>query len=135
METIENIIIHFFEKKPEIISLDLFGSYASGLQNERSDVDIAILCYHSLVPSGITLLEWQEEISSLIGKDVDLLCLNKCSPIIGMQVAQNRKTLLLNNPHAYAKYSMHLFSMYAELKELRAPMEKNILKRKVMPDG
>lgn len=128
--TIENTIRKFFEDKPNIVSVDLFGSYAQQRENEASDVDIAILCDNEKIFSALELIEWREELENFIHKKVDIVCLNHASPILGMQVAKHRKNLLMNKPHKYAKYQMVLFSQYAELKELRIPMEMNILKRK-----
>jgi len=62
---------------------------------------------------------------------VDLVCLNGASPILGMQVDKNRKNLLTKNPRQYTDYQMELFAQYAELKELRLPMEMAILQRKI----
>lgn len=126
----ENIIRDYFENISNVISVDLFGSYAENRATDRSDVDIALLFDPKEVSSPLTLIAWKEDLSSLLGKDVDLVCLNTASPIIGMQVAIHRKNLLLKNPLAYANYQMFLFTDYAELKELRAPMERDILKRK-----
>ncbi len=129
--TIERIIHKFFEDKCNLISVDLFGSYAQQRATERSDVDIAILCDPEKVPSVFELIEWQEELESLLHKKVDLVCLNQASPILGMQVAKNCKNLLMKQPRQYANYQMRLFSEYAELKALRLPMERDILKRKI----
>jgi predicted nucleotidyltransferase len=108
----------------------LFGSYARQTETPQSDVDIAILCEGAHIPDGFQLIAWREALSTLLQKDVDLVCLNSASPIIGMQVYKNGKALLITNPREYARYQTRLFVEYIELKELRAPMEKNILKRK-----
>lgn len=91
---IESTIHQFFEPKNNIISVDLFGSYAQQRETEHSDVDIAILCDPENVPSPLELIEWREELETLIHKKVDLVCLNHASPILGMQVTKNRKNLL-----------------------------------------
>jgi predicted nucleotidyltransferase len=127
---IESIVCTFFDGKPNVYSVDLFGSYAQQRATEKSDVDIAFLCDYAQLPTFFDLIDWREELETLLHKKVDLVCLNEASPILGMQVAKNRKNILLKNPRQYANYQMKLFSSYAELKELRAPMEANILKRK-----
>ena len=128
---IENKIRKFFEDKPNVVSVDLFGSYAQQKENEKSDVDIAILCEYNNIPTPLELIDWREDLESIIHKKVDLVCLNDVSPILGMQVDQYRKNLLMRNNRLYVNYQMKLFTMYAELKELRQPMEKNILERKI----
>lgn len=130
MDNIENTILSYFDSHQHIVSITLFGSYAKNTATETSDVDIAILWKRSHIPPILTLMEWKEDLSSLLQKEVDLVCLNTASPIIGMQAYKDGKALMIKNPREYATYQMILFSDYAELKELRAPMEKNILKRK-----
>ena len=130
MDTIEQTILGYFSSLPHIVSISLFGSYAGNTANRESDVDIAILCEKAHVPPLLTLIEWRESLSTALEKDVDLVCLNTASPIIGMQVFKYGKTLKINNSREYINYQIFLFSDYAELKELRAPMEKTILKRK-----
>lgn len=130
MNTIENAILDYFEQIPHIVAVTLFGSYARNTATDKSDVDVAILCEKAYVPEAFTLIAWRENLSALIHKEIDLVCLNTASPIIGMQVYKNGKNLIVKNNREYANYQMILFSDYAELKELRAPMEKDILKRK-----
>lgn len=130
MKTLEKIIQEYFDPIAEIISVDLFGSYAQNRQSDKSDVDIAILCDRNSIPDPLKQISWREDLSDLLQKEIDLVCLNTASPIIGMQVEQTRKNLLLKNPREYANYQMALYTDYAELKEWRAPMEKDILKRK-----
>lgn len=130
MDNIQALAKDFFLKKDQVISVDLFGSYAKGTNTIDSDIDLAILCDVKNIPSKMDILSWRQELSDLFHKEVDLVCLNDASPIFGMQVAQDRKNLLLKDDRAYAEYQMYLYSDYAELKTLRAPMEKEILKRK-----
>jgi len=130
VKTLEKIIQEYFDPIAEIISVDLFGSYAQNRQSDKSDVDIAILCDRNSIPDPLKQISWREDLSDLLQKEIDLVCLNTASPIIGMQVEQTRKNLLLKNPREYANYQMALYTDYAELKEWRAPMEKDILKRK-----
>jgi predicted nucleotidyltransferase len=127
---IEKVILDYFVKIPHIISITLFGSFARKAENAQSDVDIAVFWEQGHVPDGLLLISRREELSVLLHKDVDLVCLNTASPIIGMQVYKNGKLLKVNDTREYAGYQIRLFVDYAELKELRAPMEKNILKRK-----
>ena len=128
---IEQRILNFFDKIPHIVSITLFGSYAQETANKESDVDVAVLFEARHLPNLAALITWREDLGAVLQKDVDLICLNTASPIIGMQVYNNGKNLLVKQPRAYANYQMLLFSNYAELKELRAPMEKDILKRKL----
>ncbi|NDD58919.1 MAG: nucleotidyltransferase domain-containing protein [Chlamydiae bacterium] len=127
---LQNLVKEFFQKKDQVISVQIFGSFAKGSNTVDSDVDLAILCDVKNMPSKMDLLSWRQELSELLRKEVDLICLNEASPILGMQVAQDRINILLKDEKAYSAYVMNLYSDYAELKMLRAPMEQGILKRK-----
>ena len=127
---LKNLVKEFFQKKDQVISVQIFGSFAKGSNTVDSDVDLAILCDVKNMPSKMDLLSWRQELSELLRKEVDLICLNEASPILGMQVAQDRINILLKDEKAYSAYVMNLYSDYAELKMLRAPMEQGILKRK-----
>ena len=124
-------ILQFFDALPHVVFIVLFGSYAQGKETTTSDVDVAVFFERAHVPTGLTLIEWQEDLSGLLEKDVDLVCLNLASPILGMQVYQYGKILKVLNEKEVAKYQMQLFYDYSELKEIRAPMEENILNRKI----
>ncbi|HHH19342.1 MAG TPA: nucleotidyltransferase domain-containing protein [Campylobacterales bacterium] len=52
----------------------LFGSYAKGLQTERSDIDIALYLNDTDLD---TQLQITYELSKLLGKEIDLLVLNR----------------------------------------------------------
>lgn len=130
MRKIEKTIIDYFGGIPHIVSVVLFGSYAQNTENESSDVDVAIFCDPAHVPDPFLLISWREGLSGLLCKDVDLVCLNTASPIIGMQVYKHGKVLIINDHKKYVDNQIRLFVDYAELKELRDPMERNILKRK-----
>jgi predicted nucleotidyltransferase len=126
----EKTIFEFFDSMPGIVSVILFGSYAQNKQTKESDVDVAVLWEHNSIPEPLAQITCREELSSRLHKNVDLVCLNTASPIISMQALQHGKNILLKNHRNFVDYQMILFTDYAELKELRAPMEKNILKRK-----
>ncbi len=126
---IEQRILKFFGPIEHIVCIALFGSHAQGVATRSSDVDIAVLFERVHIPDVLTLVEWREDLSALLETDVDLICLNTASPIIGMQVYKNGKNLKIFNEKEFNKYQMQLFYDYAELKEIRAPMENSILKR------
>lgn len=121
----------FFLDYPDINAVILFGSFGKGLQTHRSDVDLAILFKYENVLSQLELLDLRESLSGYLEKDVDLVCLNVADPIIAMQVYKTGKIIINRNNHEVNLYFMTLISKYIEIKELRKPMEENILKRKI----
>lgn len=129
--TISAVIKKFFQEVEGIYCINLFGSFAKGTQTSQSDIDIAILFAPKQIPSKLDLLYWKQELSDLLHREIDIICLNDASPILGMQVEQTNIPIVMTNETAYANYVIYLYSSYAELKELRAPMEKQILSRRI----
>jgi len=124
LDNLQNLVKEFFLKKDQVISVQLYGSFAKGTNTVDSDVDLAIFCDVKNMPNKMDLLSWIQELSELLRKEVDLICLNDASPILGMQVAQDKINILMKDEQAYGAYVMNLYSDYAELKMLRAPMEQ-----------
>lgn len=130
MDNLESITRNYFLDSHQVLTVRLFGSYAKGTNGPLSDIDIAIFCDPKHKLSAFDVMGMRQDLSDLLKKEVDLVCLNEASPILGMQVASSGKDILQKNKKLYDVYLMHRFSSYAELKELRAPMEKEIFKRK-----
>jgi hypothetical protein len=72
----------------------------------------------------------RENLVDLFHKEVDLVCLNSASPIIGMQVLKYGKCVLGMDQKLLHIYQMTLFTDYCDLKKLRQPMEEDISNRK-----
>lgn len=131
MDKMSKVIVDYFFGQKGLVAVILFGSYATGTAHAESDVDIAVLYHFSNIPKTESVIEMREELSSRLNKDVDLVCLNTASPILGMQVYKHGKELLISDQKEFGKYLMRLFNEYVELKILRKPMEDSLLDRKI----
>ncbi|MBP9102810.1 MAG: nucleotidyltransferase family protein [Chitinophagaceae bacterium] len=58
------------ERKYPIASLAVFGSYARGDANEKSDIDIAV---EFSAPMGLNFVEMADEIEALLGVKTDVV--------------------------------------------------------------
>jgi len=58
-------------KKSDVRKIGIFGSYVSGKQRKRSDVDI--LVEFDVVPGLLKFIELEDHISELLGEKVDLV--------------------------------------------------------------
>lgn len=124
-------IIGFFEKKKGVVAVYLFGSEAKKKGNKASDVDIAVLYEGSSVPDFHSKLEIQEALSSRLKKEVDVVVLNKANPILKHQVLKYGELLLNNNPSLVNTFIVRSLMEYDDIKRVRAPIEKNILKGRI----
>lgn len=130
MSKIKENVRSCLNSKEGIAAVALFGSQVTGQLRDDSDVDIAVLFEPNQVPSPLDIVGLREKISDQISKDVDLVCLNTCSPIIGMQILQHGEVVILKNKTLYNKYLIRLFTDYHDLKRMRKPAENAILERK-----
>lgn len=80
----------------EIISLYLFGSYATGKATERSDIDIAVLLSESIERKDFLSIKLRvlADFSSCLGSErVDVVILNEATPELAYNVI-NEGTML-----------------------------------------
>jgi len=132
METpINDKIKAFFRAKPDVVAVYLFGSLAKDKGTSFSDVDIAVYYRPRQVPNFRTQLNEQEDLAGLLGREVDLVILNKADPILKRQIFEKGIPLLNQDPKALGEFYIYSFTEYDDLKRIRAPLEKNILKREI----
>jgi predicted nucleotidyltransferase len=84
-------IVNFARAHPEISVIYLFGSHAVGHQRSRSDIDLGILFSKNV--EGFMRINLETEISNLLRKDVDLIDMEKSSPILRHQIYKYGKLI------------------------------------------
>jgi predicted nucleotidyltransferase len=108
-------------------ALWLFGSRAAGRARAGSDVDLAGLFRRS--PSPLELLEAQAELGGRFGIELDLIDLDRASPILAMQVLRHGRLLVDRDPRRRAAFVTRTVSMYEDLKIDRRGTEQALLRR------
>jgi predicted nucleotidyltransferase len=108
-------------------ALWLFGSLATGMARSSSDVDLAALFRRR--PSVSELLEARGEIGTLLARDVDLVDLERASPILAMQVLRQGRLLVDVNPARRQRFVAHAPGRYEDLKIVRREAERSLLAR------
>jgi uncharacterized protein len=124
-EEAEKIINKFLtEKIPSITGIYLFGSYAVELATSASDIDIAILTNENLP----AVHKWniQEELASILDKDVDLVDLKDASVILRVEVIDNGRRIFTGNHYECDNFETTTYSMYADLNEIRMDILNDI---------
>ncbi|ETR68110.1 MAG: DNA polymerase beta domain-containing protein [Candidatus Magnetoglobus multicellularis str. Araruama] len=80
----------------------LFGSCVSGRFDEKSDIDIAVYFYKP--PEGIEIIEFINNHSELVQKDIDLTILNRASPFLRHQIMLNCIRLFIKDRIIYRDF-------------------------------
>jgi len=106
----------------------LIGSYAKGTARPDSDVDVAVLFGRSFDVKQV--LDLKEQLTELVGVDVDLVVLDSVGPVMKMQVLKTG-ILLHAEKGAYEQFLVSTINEYDDLKYCRREIEENILRRRL----
>ncbi|SDX89109.1 Nucleotidyltransferase domain-containing protein [Acetomicrobium thermoterrenum DSM 13490] len=106
----------------------LIGSYAMGTARPDSDVDIAVLFGRRFNVKQV--LDLKEQLTELVGVDVDLVVLDSVGPVMKMQ-ALKTGILLHAEKGAYEQFFVSTVNEYDDLKYCRREIEENILRRRL----
>jgi len=131
IENIKSKIIHFFDLNNDIVSVYLFGSIVTNRLNDESDIDIAIILKNSKEYKIPDKIQIREELSELLGRDVDVVYLNDAPVILRMQVFRKGIKLFDRNPNVTNTLIVKSQFEYDDLKYIRSPIERQILRGRV----
>ena len=110
----------------------LFGSEAEDRAGPLSDVDIAVL----LGPD-VTREKWSDVQLNLMNElmdmfdrnDVDLVILNRATPVIAQQVAQHGQVLFEAEPGVRVDFQVATLRRYVDTKPLRRIQDRTLYER------
>lgn len=132
MSDMESIIREFCEPLPGIVAVYLFGSHAKGRATAASDVDIAILFEHRKIPDGQAILDLQEALAGRLHvSSVDLVVMNNINPIMKYQIFRHGRIVLKKDMKQLNSFRVRSLTDYADVKRMRAPIERAILKGRI----
>ncbi|MBA4313404.1 MAG: hypothetical protein C0417_12340 [Chlorobiaceae bacterium] len=130
IEYLKSKILNYFDSKLNIIAVYLFGSAVSGRMDSESDIDIAIITQPEEYNKA-ELFEMRIELSELLNSDIDLVCLNDAPVILRMQIFGKGIKLIDRNAKLTNTLIVRSQFEYDDLRHMRAPIEKQILNRRV----
>lgn len=111
----ESLIRQYFQSRPEIAAVYLFGSRAQGRHADNSDVDLAILTRSENTDAQSALLERVlVELPRLTRKDIHPVLLNTAGETLLRQIFTKGRCLLVNDPKQLSRFKMHAFVRIAE---------------------
>jgi predicted nucleotidyltransferase len=105
----------------------VYGSVAKGTAERRSDLDLAALFRGRPAPEDV--LDAAAELGGRLGREVDLVDLDRASPILAMQVLRHGRLLVDRNPPRRHVFFARTVSLYEDLKIVRRPVEEALYRR------
>ena len=83
----------------------------------ESDIDIAFLTFQKISP--VEKWEAQEELASILNRDIDLVDLKNATIILRAEVIEKGKLIFSADSYQIDYFEMTTYSMYADLNETR----------------
>lgn len=108
-------------------TLWIFGSEAQERARPDSDIDLAALFRGRPVP--LDVLGAQGDLEEILGREVDLLDLDRSSPILAMQALKYGRLLVDRNAQRRFAFVSRTLNLYDDLKILRRPAERALIER------
>ena len=132
-ELIEKLTV-YFDAKPEIIAVYLFGSYAKGKEHRSSDIDIGLL-FETMDPFLIKKLAdtVMIDLSRILRKDIHPVILNLAGEELLRQIFLKGKCILDKNPKKLVRFKMTTFSRIADFAYYKDQMQSGLI-RNIMGD-
>jgi predicted nucleotidyltransferase len=124
-EEIVRLIAQFAAGQPAVLAAYLFGSAAQNRLAAESDVDIGLLFETS--PDSLRMLELQEDLTTVLKRQSDLVSLNQASPILAMQVLKHGELVFERSERAVREFQVRTLFAYFDLKQVRKPIEEALL--------
>lgn len=100
----------------------LFGSQATGQAGPLSDVDIAVLFSSCVPPKQWSLIQLalMNDLMSLFGRnEMDLVILNRATPLLADQVVRHGQVLFESDPLQRVRFETETLRRYLDTKPLR----------------
>jgi uncharacterized protein len=124
-----NKLLKYLPAQQDVLVAFVFGSFVSGDITVMSDLDIAILFDGRIDFSRTGCI--REELSDLLGIDVDIVVLNTAAPVIKMQILKKGRLVYVRERRAYNEFFVTAVKEYDDLKRNRKEIEDNILKGRI----
>ena len=112
-ESIKKRLIDDFECEAII----LFGSFARGTQNEKSDIDIAFKSKRKI--SKKEIFEEKILLEDISKRDIDLVSLDEINDDFRYEILMNGKELYCEDKTKFDLYKLDMFREYLDLNESR----------------
>ncbi|MCP4661418.1 MAG: nucleotidyltransferase domain-containing protein [bacterium] len=125
-ESIQELIA-LLDQRFGVDTLWIFGSEARGQARADSDLDVAVLLRAR--PGTLEWLEAKAEAGLLVGRKVDLVDLERSSPLLAMQVLRHGRLMVDRNPSRRYLFVAAVPGRREDVLRMRRPIEQRLLQR------
>ncbi len=105
----------------------LFGSRATGHSRPDSDFGLGVVLQGREGRSALDVAALKTELEDRPGFDVDLVLLDQASPSLWMEALRSHRLLRERDSEVLEEFTVRTFMEYADLKQIRAPIERALL--------
>lgn len=131
-----NKIAAYFGKRPEVVAVYLFGSYASGHEKKQSDVDLGVVLEQRVVSSKRALeAAYIIGLGKLLRKDFHIVIMNDAGEGILAQIFKRGRCIFLQSPEMLSRFKMVSYSLIADFGFHRSLMERAFISRTLKVTG
>jgi predicted nucleotidyltransferase len=114
-------IADYFEKRPEVVALYLFGSFDTPFEKTDSDIDIAVLvAKENLTETEILKTEFYNASHSFSRRSVDIVILNSAPTYLKHRILRTGRILLDKYPSRRKEFTAAVVQEYFDYQ----PIEK-----------
>lgn len=132
MQEIVNIVKTVLENREEIIFAYLFGSTVKGLENNLSDVDIAVYLDIKKIPESGSFGYKSElilEIEKSLHKKIDLVLLNESPIFLAHNIIKNGQLIFIRSEKEKVEFHFMVVRNYLDFKPIMAVQNEYLKQR------
>ena len=124
-----NRLKQYFNEKPEVIAVYLFGSQATGGKKRSSDVDIGILINTKDRATEIEKRnQYMVDLANILRKEIHPVILNSAGEELMQQIFAKGDCILIKNQKELSLFKMTMFARIADFDYYRNQMQSGLIR-------
>ena len=122
-----NQVLDLLDRRFAVDTLWIYGSEAAGRARADSDLDLAALFRQA--PTPLELAELRAEAAAVLDRPVDLVDLDRASPLLAYQVLKHGRLVVDRNPSRRHRFAAGIPARREDVLIVRRPIEKRLIER------
>jgi len=118
-----------FSEENRVLAAYLFGSYARGSQTTESDIDVAVLLSDAPQKMLEYYLHLVNELSQVLGSEIDLIILNTAPPLLKHQTIKHGKLVYCRDEKARIQFEARAQDEYLDFSRALKRYDECLMKQ------